>query len=289
MKKNGLWLCGLVVLLLLGLAAGCAKKQAQAPQAPSPTNKNVILSSTTDIQDTGLIDALIPVFESQTGYTVKPIYNGSGQAIALGEKGEADVLITHAPSAEQPEVANGTFINYQLLMHNFYVIVGPANDPAKINGLSATAALKAIAAAKSVFVSRGDNSGTNIEEKALWKQAGITPSGSWYVNTGQGMAPTLLIAFQKNGYTLTDLSTYLAQQKNINLVILVQGGKALTNIYHVMQVNPAKFSKVNADGAKAFVDFMVSPAAQQVIASFGKDKYGQPLYYADAGKSVTSQ
>ncbi len=285
MKKNSLWLCVLVVLLLLGLVAGCAKKQAQAPQPPSPANKTVILSSTTDVQDTGLMDALIPTFESQTGYTVKPIYNGSGQAIALGAKGEADVLITHAPSAEKPDVDNGTFINYQLLMHNSYVIVGPPDDPAKIKGLSATAALKKIAAAKAVFVSRGDNSGTNMEEKTLWKQAGVTPSGSWYLDAGQGMGPTLLLASQKTGYTLTDLSTYLAEQKNISLAILVQGGKALTNIYHVMQVNPAKFSKVNADGAKAFEDFMVSPAAQQVIANFGKDKYGQPLYYADAVKS----
>jgi tungstate transport system substrate-binding protein len=286
MKKNSLWLCGLVVLLLLGLA-GCAKKQAQAPQPPSPANKNLILSSTTDVQDTGLMDVLIPMFQTQTGYVVKPIYNGSGQAIALGAKGEADVLITHAPSAEQPDVANGDFINYQLLMHNSYVIVGPPDDPAKIKGLSATDALKKIAAAKAVFVSRGDNSGTNIEEKALWKQAGITPNGSWYLNAGQGMAPTLLLASQKTGYTLTDLSTYLAQQKNLQLDILVQGGKALTNIYHVMQVNPAKFSKVNTDGAKAFEDFMLSPATQKVIADFGKDKYGQPLYYADAGNIAT--
>jgi tungstate transport system substrate-binding protein len=249
----------------------------------------VILSSTTDIQDTGLIDALIPMFQSQTGYVVKPIFNGSGQAIALGANGEADVLITHAPSAEMPDVTNGSFINYQLLMHNSYVIVGPPGDPAKIKGLSATDAFKNIAAAKAVFVSRADNSGTNIEENNLWKQAGITPSGSWYVKSGQGMGPTLLIASQKTGYTLTDLSTYLAQQKNLSLDVLVQGGKALTNIYHVMQVNPAKFPKVNADGAKAFEDFMISPAAQQVIASFGVDKYGQPLYYADAGKSVTSQ
>ncbi|MGD0623005.1 MAG: substrate-binding domain-containing protein [Thermacetogeniaceae bacterium] len=285
MKKNSLWLCGLVVLLLLGLAAGCAKKQAQAPQTPSPQNKTVILSSTTDVRDTGLMDALIPVFESQTGYNVKPIYNGSGQAIALGEKGEADVLITHAPSAEKPDVDNGAFINYQLLMHNSYVIVGPPDDPAKIKGLSSTDAFKKIAKAKAVFVSRADNSGTNIEENVIWKQAGITPSGNWYIKSGQGMGPTLLIASEKTGYTLTDLSTYLAQQKNIQLDILVQGDKSLINIYHVMQVNPAKFSKVNADGAKAFEDFMVSQAAQNVIADFGKDKYGQPLYYADAGKS----
>jgi tungstate transport system substrate-binding protein len=225
------------------------------------------------------------MFQTQTGYNVKPIYNGSGQAIALGAQGEADVLITHAPSAEKPDVDNGTFINYQLLMHNSYVIVGPSNDPAKIKGLSSTDALKKIAAAKAVFISRGDNSGTNIEEKALWKQAGITPGGNWYLNAGQGMGPTLLLASQKEGYTLTDLSTYLAQKKNLNLDILVQGDKALINIYHVMQVNPAKFSKVNADGAKAFADFMVSPDAQKVIADFGKDKYGQPLYYADAGKS----
>ena len=141
-----------------------------------PQNKNVILSSTTDVQDTGLMDALIPTFESQTGYVVKPIYNGSGQAIKLGETGQADVLITHAPSAEKPDVDNGTFINYQLLMHNSYVIVGPQNDPAKIKGLSATDAFKKIAAAKAVFISRGDNSGTNMEEKALWKRPASLPA-----------------------------------------------------------------------------------------------------------------
>ncbi len=158
MKLKRFWFTGLILICLLGLAAGCAQKQ----QSAAPANKNLILSSTTDVQDTGLMDALIPVFQTQTGYVVKPIYNGSGQAIKLGETGEADVLITHAPSAEQPGVSNGTFINYQLLMHNFYVFVGPPGDPAKIKGLSATAALQKIAAARAVFVSRGDNSGTNI-------------------------------------------------------------------------------------------------------------------------------
>lgn len=282
MKKNNLWLCGLVALLLLGVVAGCTKKQAQAP---TPQNKTVILSSTTSTRDTGLLDVLIPQFEAKTGYTVKPIYNGSGQAIALGEKGEADVLLTHVPSAEKPDVDNGTFINYRLVMHNDFVIVGPPDDPAKIDGLSSVDAFKKIAAAKAIFISRGDNSGTNIMENSIWKKAGITPSGNWYLKSGQGMGPTLLMASQKKGYTLTDRGTYLAQQKNLTLNILVQGEKALLNIYHVEQVNPARFPKVNADGAKAFVDFMVSPDTQEMIADFGKDKYGQPLFFADAGKS----
>ena len=288
MKTKKFWVIGLILVFLL-LLAGCAKQpaapQQQAP--PTPKNPDLILSSTTSTRDTGLLDVLIPQFEAKTGYKVKPIYNGSGAAIALGEKGEADVLLTHAPSSEKPDVDNGNFINYQLVMHNDFIIVGPPDDPAQIKGIKTdTDAFKKIAAAKSVFISRGDKSGTNTKELAIWKKAGITPKGSWYQESGTGMGQTLQVASEKKGYTLTDRGTFLAQQKNIQLAILMEGDKDLLNIYHVEQVNPQKFSKVNADGAKAFVDFMVNPDTQKFIADFGKDKYGQPLFYADAGKSV---
>lgn len=289
MKSKKLWIIGLVLLFLLSLVAGCAKQQAQQqqPVTPTPKNPDLILSSTTSTRDTGLLDVLLPKFEAKTGYKVKPIYNGSGAAIALGEKGEADVLLTHAPSSEKPDVDNGNFINYKLVMHNDFIIVGPPDDPAKIKGIKIdTDAFKKIAGAKSIFISRGDKSGTNTKELAIWKKANITPQGSWYQQSGTGMGETLQVASEKKGYTLTDRGTFVVQQKNVQLAILVEGDKDLLNIYHVEQVNPQKFPKVNADGAKAFVDFMVDPDTQKLIADFGKDKYGQPLFYADAGKSM---
>ncbi|MDI3280333.1 MAG: substrate-binding domain-containing protein [Bacillota bacterium] len=247
---------------------------------------DVILATTTSTVDTGLLDVLLPIFEAQTGYKVKPIGVGSGQALAMGEKGEADVLLTHAPAAEKPLVEKGLVTNYRLVMHNDFVLVGPAEDPAGIRGMkSSAAALQKIAQAKALFISRGDDSGTHKKEQELWKKAGIKPGGAWYQESGSGMGQTLLIASEKKGYTLTDRGTYLAQKKNIALEILVEGDRDLLNIYHVMQVNPAKFSKVNAEGAQAFVEFMVAPETQKLIADYGRDKYGSPLFFADAGKS----
>ncbi len=284
MKLKKLWVFGLILVFLLSLVAGCAK---QPPQQTGPKVKDLILSTTTSTVDTKLLDILVPRFEAKTGYKVKTISVGSGAAIAMGEKGEADVLLTHAPSLEKPGVDKGTFINYKLVMHNDFVIVGPPEDPAKIKGIKSSAeAFKKIADAKSIFISRGDKSGTNTKELAIWKKANITPQGSWYQQSGTGMGATLQVASEKKGYTLTDRGTYLAQKKNIQLDILVEGEKDLLNIYHVMQVNPDKFSKVNAEGAKAFVEFMVNPDTQNLIADFGKDKYGEPLFYADAGKSI---
>ncbi len=276
------------ILIIGGLAlSGCATQKEKAPaQSKTPKVKDVILATTTSTVDTGLLDVLIPKFEEKTGYKIKTIPAGSGQALAMGEKGEADVLLVHSPKKEMPLVNSGVAINRKLVMHNDFVIVGPADDPAGIKGLKSSAdAFKKIAEKKAVFISRGDNSGTHTKELDIWKQAGITPEGAWYQQSGQGMGQTLLMASEKKGYTLTDRGTFLAQQKNIKLAILVEGDKALLNIYHVMQVNPQKFSKVNADGAKAFVDFMVSPETQKIIADFGKDKYGQALFVPDAGKS----
>ncbi len=246
----------------------------------------MILATTTSTVDTGLLDVLIPKFEEKTGYKVKTIPAGSGQALAMAEKGEADVLLVHSPKKELPLVQNGVVVNRRLVMHNDFVIVGPPEDPAGIKGLRSSAeAFKKIAEKKALFISRGDNSGTHSKELEIWKQAGINPQGSWYQESGQGMGQTLLMASEKKAYTLSDRGTFLAQQKNIRLAILVEGDKTLLNIYHVMQVNPKKFPKVNAEGAKAFVDFIISPEAQKIIAAFGKDKYGQSLFVPDAGKN----
>jgi tungstate transport system substrate-binding protein len=275
----------LVCILMLGTLAWAAE-DTPGRAAPAKAGSDVILATTTSTVDSGLLDVLVPLFEKQTGYRVKTISVGTGQALAMGEKGEADVLLCHAPAAEKKLVDAGVVTNYLLVMHNDFVIVGPPSDPAGIKGKSSADALRLVSQNEAVFVSRGDDSGTNKQEKAIWKAAGVTPEGKWYQQTGQGMGATLLMASEKAGYTLTDRATYLAQKANIALTILSEGDRDLLNIYHVMQVNPAKFDRVNAAGGKAFVEFMVAAETQKTIGAFGKDKYGQPLFFPDAGKSI---
>jgi len=273
-----------LTILIMALIMAASVMSAQA----APKQKNIILATTTSTQDTGLLDVLIPIFEKQTGYFVKTIAVGSGQAMKMGEKGEADVLLVHSPDAEKKFVEDGYGINRSLVMHNDFVIVGSADDSAKIKGTKSSAeALKLIANADALFISRGDNSGTHAKEKGLWKKANITPTGQkWFQETGLGMGQTLNVAAEKKGYTLADRGTYLSMKKNLNMDILVEGDAALLNIYHVMEVNIAKWPKVNAAGAKAFADFMVSKKTQTIIKSFGVDKYGSPLFFPDAGKKV---
>ena len=268
-----------IVALLSSLVLACAP-------AGQPTNPELILATTTSTQDSGLLDVLVPMFESKTGYNVKTIAVGTGAALAMGERGEADVLLVHAPDSEVKFMEAGHGVSRKLIMHNDFILVGPSADPAGIKGMtSATDALKKIADGKAIFISRGDDSGTNKLEIKLWKTAGIDPSGqSWYQSSGQGMGATLTITSEKEAYTMTDRATYLATQKNLSLDILVEGDPILLNIYHVMQVNPNKSDKINAEGAKAFADFMVAPETQEVIKKFGVDKYGQPLFFPDAGK-----
>ena len=232
--------------------------------------KSIILATTTSTQDSGLLDVLIPVFEKKTGYFVKTIAVGSGQAMAMGAKGEADVLLVHSPDAEKKFIADGFGINRRLVMHNDFILVGPPSDPAGIKGMkSAAEAFKKLAASGALFMSRGDNSGTHAQEKKLWKAAGIDPEGQkWYQQTGLGMGQTLNVAAEKKTYTLADRGTYLAMQKNLGLDILCEGDISLLNIYHVIEVNPTKWPKVNAAGAKAFADFMVSQEVQEIIAKY---------------------
>jgi len=248
--------------------------------------KTIILATTTSTQDSGLLDVLLPIFEKKTGYFVKTIAVGSGQAMAMGQKGEADVLLVHSPDAEKKFMAEGYGINRRLVMHNDFIVVGPAEDPAKIKGLkSSQEAFKKVASAMALFVSRGDNSGTDAKEKAIWKATGIKPEGDkWYQQTGLGMGQTLNVAAEKKGYTLADRGTYLAMKKNLNLGILVEGDSILLNIYHVIEIDPAKWPKVNVPGAKAFSDFMVSKETQDMIKTFGVDKFGSPLFFPDAGR-----
>src|SRR5258707_5778457 len=254
-------------------------------EAAEPTQKNVILSTTTSTQDSGLLGVLVPLFEKQTGYSVKTVSVGTGQALALAAKGDADVALVHAPSLEKQYVAEGKLLNRRLVMYNDFVIIGPKEDPAKARlAKNAVGALKAIEQAKASFVSRGDNSGTHVLEKALWKSAGVEPNGAWYIEAGQGMGDTLGIANERNTYSITDRGTYLALGKRVSLPILIEGDKALLNIYSVMEVNPANGPRINAAGGKAFADFMVAPQTQNVIRSFGVEKFGQSLFVPVAGK-----
>lgn len=279
------------MITLMIIVTGCGKTATpttpapQTTETPKPARPDIILATTTSTQDSGLLDVLIPDFEKKTGYKVKTIAVGTGAALAMGEKGDADVLLVHAPASEKKLVDAKTAINYQLVMHNDFVIVGPSTDPAKVKGTkTVTDAFKGIAASPSIFVTRGDDSGTDKMEKALWTKASVKPAADKYQSTGQGMGQTLTIASEKAAYTLTDRATYLATKKNLKLDILLEGETSLLNIYHVMQVNPEKFPKVNADGAKAFVDYMINVDTQKLIGDFGKDKYGQALFFPDAGK-----
>jgi tungstate transport system substrate-binding protein len=268
----GAILLALLILLVLAVLPACGG------------GGDLILATTTSTQDTGLLDVLISMFEGQSGYRVKTIAVGSGQALAIGERGEADVLLTHAPEAEEAFMAAGHGANRRLVMHNDFIIVGPAADPAGIRGLAAAAeAFRRIAERGSRFLSRGDDSGTHKRELELWEEVDIDPSGrGWYLETGIGMGQTLFIAFDKQGYTLSDRGTYLAFRQRIDLEVLVEGDPDLLNIYHVIQVDPRKHASVNAEGARAFVEFVVSPQVQEVIGGFGVREYGRPVFIPDA-------
>ena len=248
--------------------------------------EEVILATTTSTYDSGLMDVLEPIFEDQMEYDLKVIPVGTGQALAMGERGDADALLVHAPSSELDLVESGAAINRQLVMHNDFIITGPADDPAGIEGVTSAAdAFATIHESEATFISRGDDSGTHKREKEIWEDAGLDPEGqSWYKQSGQGMGATLQIANQKDAYTLSDRGTYLALSDNLELVVLVEGDPVLFNVYHVMQVNPQKFDKVNGPGGAAFVDFITSEEVQDIIKEFGVDKFGRPLFIPDVGK-----
>lgn len=267
---------GLLPLALAGLAlAGVVAAQPRA----------VVLATTTSTQDSGLLELLVPMFEKESGYSVRTVAVGTGQALALGDRGEADVVLVHAPALEREYLARGHLVNRRLVMHNDFVVVGPPGDPAGIAGMArAAAALGRIAARGARFVSRGDESGTHAKEKALWRAAGLTPRGDWYIESGQGMGTTLVLASEKGAYTLSDRATYLAFRRRLRLDVVVEGDAPLLNVYHVLEVDPTRFPRVNGAGGRAFADFLVSPRIQAVIGRFGAERYGQPLFVPDAGK-----
>lgn len=242
--------------------------------------QELILATTTSTENSGLLDELIPVFEDGSDYEVTVIAVGSGAAMEMGERGDADVLLVHSPAAEQAFVEAGYGIERARVMYNDFVLVGPPDDPAGAQGRDIAAAMAAIHAAGASFVSRGDDSGTHAMERTLWAGAGVeTPTGAgWYAEAGQGMSATLTIAAETGAYTLTDRATYLATADRDRLAVLVEGDEALLNVYHVIVVNPEQHDDLNTEGARAFRAFLLDPATQERISSFGVEEWGEPLF-----------
>src|SRR5881398_277283 len=274
------------------VSLACIAFSSTALHRPSPPftaqSKEIILATTTSTRDAGLLDSLLPVFERRTGYRVKVIAVGSGQALAMGRRGDADVVLSHAPEAERLLVDSGYFVRRRLVMHNEFLVVGPATDPAGLRGLSdAVAAFRRLAERRAPFVSRGDQSGTHQREQLLWKRTGMTappPRDGWYVESGQGMGATLQLADEKRAYTLTDRATYLAWRDKLQLVPMVEGDSLLYNVYHVLELNPKNAARVNLAGGRALAEFFVAAETQALIAGFGKARFGQSLFVPDAGK-----
>jgi tungstate transport system substrate-binding protein len=272
-----------VAVLLAFTAAlaivACGDDSDSASSGKAADNGRIILATTTSTQDSGLLDELVPRFQKDSGCSVKTIAVGSGEALELGERGDADVLLVHSPEAEEEYMQGGHGTSRKAVMHNDFIVVGPADDPAKIKGMrSAAEAFTRIAKAEAPFASRADESGTHTKELSLWEAAGIEPAGSWYIETGQGMGETLTIASQKQAYTLSDRGTYLATE-TLDLELLVEGGKDLLNPYHVIVV---KGESVNRTCAQQFSDWITSPRTQREIGRFGVKQYGEPLFVADA-------
>jgi tungstate transport system substrate-binding protein len=267
------------LLALAALGVGACGDDDSGGSQPGTDDTAMILATTTSTQDSGLLDELIPRFQRDSGCSVKTVAVGSGEALELGANGDADVLLVHSPEAEEEYMDAGHGESRKAVAHNDFVVVGPADDPAHVQGAaSAAEAFAGIAKARAPFASRADESGTNTKELSLWEAAGVEPEGSWYIETGQGMGETLTIASQKQAYTLADRSTFLATD-NLELDVLVEGGKDLLNPYHVIVV---RGENVNPACAQKFSDWITSPKIQDEIGRFGVAEYGEPLFVPDA-------
>lgn len=261
------------------VVAACA-----TPGANVPARTQVVLATTTSFQDSGLLDVLVKDFQERTGYRIKATAVGTGAALAIGAKGDADVVVVHAPRSEREFMAGGNGERRDLFMHNDFVLIGPPGDPAGVKGLKVFDSLRRIAGSGSTFISRGDRSGTHLLEMELWEKTGLRPSGSWYVEAATGMGQTLTIASEKRAYTLTDRGTYLSRKAQLELAIVVEKDPPLTNLYHVITVSPKKSARLNVEGANAFADYLLSARTQELIGKFGVDRFGEPLFFPDAGK-----
>ena len=274
------WATALLLVAIAPAACGDDDDGDGGDSASSPPDRGaLLLATTTSTRDSGLLDELLPSFERKSGCSVKTLAVGSGEAMELGERGDADVLLVHSPEDEQEFMAEGHGASRKAVMHNDFVLLGPPADPAGIEQADdAPEALTKIAGREARFASRGDDSGTHAKELSLWEAAGVEPEGGWYVETGQGMGETLTIAGQKQAYTVSDRGTFLATE-NLDIELLHEGGEALLNPYHVIVVEG---DEVNRECAEEFSTWITAPATQEAIESFGVDEYGEQLFIADA-------
>jgi tungstate transport system substrate-binding protein len=258
--------------LLVLTAMGCSRS--------STPESNLTLATTTSTRDSGLLDALLPAFQSRTGIRVKVVAVGSGQALELGRRGDADLLLTHAPAAEDRFIEEGFGVRREVVMQNDFVLVGPPGDPADVRESSSIAdGLARIARQQVAFFSRGDESGTHQKEREIWRLAGIAPDGAWYLAAGAGMAEVLRMANERNAYTLSDRATFVAQRDKLDLTILLENDPVLVNPYSVILLNPARHPHVDHEAARKLADFFLSPEAQATIADHGRKQFGQPLFH----------
>lgn len=278
-----LLICAVAMLLMAGCGNGQSAQKAEEQQPAEPQG-TIILATTTSTQDSGLLDYLLPEFKNDTGWEVNTIAVGTGKALQMGVDGEADVLLVHARASEDEFMANGDGTLRYDVMYNDFILVGPAADPAGVKECNNVIAdsLAAIANSQSEFISRGDDSGTHKKELAIWKAAGIEPVGDWYISAGAGMGDVLKMADEKQAYTITDRATYLAMQDSLELEIVCEKDTDMLNPYGVITVNPEKNDQINAEGAKAFADWLVSERGQELIGQFGVEEYGMPLFTPDA-------
>lgn len=296
MKKKSLLALLMVLMLSITALVGCASDepvedtQKESNETSSDEVKElgeIILSTTTSTQDSGLLDYLLPIFEEKTGATVKTVAVGTGAALEMGQNGEADVLLVHAKADEEKFVADGYGTERHDVMYNDFVLVGPKEDTLKLketSGSDIQSALKNISNSGSSFVSRGDDSGTHKKELKLWEETGISPEGEWYVSAGAGMADVLKIASEKQAYTITDRATYLSLKDTLDLEVLVEGDENLFNQYGVIPVTPEREdnAEINEAGAKAFMDWIISEEAQKLIGEYGVEEFGEPLFVPNA-------
>ena len=255
------------------LMAGCAES--------TESTNTLTLATTTSTRDSGLLDVLVPMFESESGTQVNVVAVGSGQALELGRRGDADVLLTHAPDAEEQFMDEGYGSARRAVMHNDFVIVGPPDDPVGLADETTVAEVfKKLAENEATFISRGDESGTHMKETAIWQNAEVDPDGEWYISAGAGMGAALRMASEMRGYTLSDRSTYLAQREMLELAILFEGDATLRNPYTVIVVSSERHPHVNEKAAVAFADFLTSEDAQAVIDGYGVEEFGESLFFA---------
>ncbi|MCF6464260.1 substrate-binding domain-containing protein [Clostridium sp. Cult1] len=294
----------LSILLIFTILVGCTPKndeqdlgepeentdKVEDNNLEDKTGGRIILSTTTSTQDSGLLDYILPVFEEETGIEVDVVAVGTGKALQMGRDGDADILLVHAKESEEEFVAEGYGKERKDVMYNDFILIGPKDDPLKLKENSPNnilGGLKTIAENESIFVSRGDDSGTHKKELSIWKEAEIEPAGEWYLEAGSGMGDVLKITDEKQGYTITDRATYLSMKDTLDLDIIIEGDENLFNQYGIIPVNPEKFDdkvkdRINEEGAQIFMDWLLSDETQNLIEGFGVDEFGMPLFVPNA-------